>query len=103
MLHKLIGWRNSLGKVGHLSSAVGHEIAIEASRIDDIDGLFFDCTDGPNFRSRSGMPTVLRRRQPCSRKGKKTLAFGRIANEFEANGHSMKLVFANVAAWCKGN
>lgn len=27
----------------------------------------------------------------------------RIADEFEANGHSMKLVFANVAAWCKGN
>jgi hypothetical protein len=27
----------------------------------------------------------------------------RIAGEFEANGHSMKLVFANVAAWCKGN
>lgn len=27
----------------------------------------------------------------------------RIADEFEANGRSMKLVFANVAAWCKGN
>ncbi len=26
-----------------------------------------------------------------------------VADDFEANGHSMKLVFAEVASWCKGN